>query len=558
MNPHLTMNNETPLLSNGRRIALPRRRFLQLGLGTLAAQCLPGLRAEDAGTDVVSIIHTTDLHGNILPTSDYDGNADLGGLARCATQIARWREENPNSLLVDAGDLYQGTEVGLRTEGQIMIDTLNHLDFDSWVIGNHEFDWGVDVMEAAVANSRMPVLAANGELGGHKVWTEAGREAGVLKPYFIREVGGKKIAVIGLTTPGMPNWFLPELLGDFVAHDPVPVFEALLREIEDQKPDAILLTCHMGGRPDYFADDEANRIRSITRLCRRSDGGSRIDGIIAGHTHRDIPQADVDGTLYTQAAFFGIQLGRLDLHFDRDSGKLVRADPVTEHMDSSVPLDPSVVALTSDRVEEAEEHLDQPGGELAEEFSHRRHRQNPTDIERLIGASIFHGLRGHGEEVDVVMHGMLFQRTPWEAGTKTVRNSWEIIPFENYLVTAEVTLEALEAIALEAWRSRRVLMGFRASFQGRGESTRVTSMRDSQGRPLEPTRRFRLAVNSYDAAGGGGRLTTLRRVLEEPESRRTLHRLQSRALLVDFLNKHKPLEVADLFEVTGVPDETLL
>src|SRR5437773_3603883 len=119
-----------------------RRDFLKLAGQTGLIGAVPTL-AEAAATlnsDTVciSILHTTDLHGHILPASDYDGNPDRGGLAR---------RQNPNSILIDIGDVYQGTDVGLRTRGEVMIDLFNHLEYDAWIIGNHEFDWGIEPFE---------------------------------------------------------------------------------------------------------------------------------------------------------------------------------------------------------------------------------------------------------------------------------------------------------------------------------------------------------------------------------------------------------------------------
>ena len=97
-----------------------RREFLKLAgqAGLLGA--VPTLASASAAiepdTVCISILHTTDLHGHILPTSDYDGTADLGGLARCVTEIRRWRRQNRNSILVDIGDVYQGTEVSLQNK----------------------------------------------------------------------------------------------------------------------------------------------------------------------------------------------------------------------------------------------------------------------------------------------------------------------------------------------------------------------------------------------------------------------------------------------------------
>ncbi len=90
-----------------------RRRFLRaLGQGTLLAALPSALLAEQGDVVTVSILHTTDLHGHILPTVDYDNHPDLGGMARCITQIRQWQRENPNWALIDVGDVYQGTEAG--------------------------------------------------------------------------------------------------------------------------------------------------------------------------------------------------------------------------------------------------------------------------------------------------------------------------------------------------------------------------------------------------------------------------------------------------------------
>jgi 5'-nucleotidase / UDP-sugar diphosphatase len=103
---------------------------------------------------------------HILPTADYNGNPDYGGLARCAVQILQWRRENPNSILIDVGDVYQGTEVSLRSKGELMIDLFNHLKYDAWIVGNHEFDWGIETFLNGLQRSTMPVLAANAVLDG--------------------------------------------------------------------------------------------------------------------------------------------------------------------------------------------------------------------------------------------------------------------------------------------------------------------------------------------------------------------------------------------------------
>src|SRR5881397_1908828 len=180
-----------------------RRDFLKLAGQAGLVRAFPTLASAAAAlepdTICISILHTTDLHGHILPTSDYAGNADLGGLARCVTQIRRWRRQNPNSILIDVGDVYQGTDVSLRTSGALIIDLFNHLKYDAWIVGNHEFDWGVETFMNALAKSEMPVLAANmhGKAGG-KI---SANPLAKIQPYILKEVDGIRIAIIGVTTP---------------------------------------------------------------------------------------------------------------------------------------------------------------------------------------------------------------------------------------------------------------------------------------------------------------------------------------------------------------------
>src|SRR5437773_10247733 len=125
-----------------------RRDFLKLvgraGLVSAVPTLASAAAALESDTVCISILHTTDLHGHILPTFDYAGNPDLGGIARCATQIRQWRRKNRNSILIDAGDVYQGTDFALRDRGQMMIDLFNLMRYDAWIVGNHEFDWGIE------------------------------------------------------------------------------------------------------------------------------------------------------------------------------------------------------------------------------------------------------------------------------------------------------------------------------------------------------------------------------------------------------------------------------
>ena len=211
-----------------------RRDFLRLagraGLLGVFPTLASAAAALEPDTVCISILHTTDLHGHILPTSDYDGTADRGGLARCVTQIRRWRRQNPNSILVDVGDVYQGTEVSLRNKGELMIGLFNHLKYDAWVIGNHEFDWGIEPFTNALQKSAMPVLGANTTLDGKPASLSSDSQDPFAKvqPFIVKEIEGIKVAIIGITTPGMSFWLPGSLRLESIFNIPLNLYAAQL------------------------------------------------------------------------------------------------------------------------------------------------------------------------------------------------------------------------------------------------------------------------------------------------------------------------------------------
>src|SRR5699024_347988 len=102
---------------------------------------------------------------------------------------------------IDVGDVYQGTQFALIDQGASMIDLFNLLRYDAWIIGNHEFDWGIEPFLQASRRSQMPVLAANAS-GATRI-----------QPFLLRDIACIRLAIVGLTTPGMPYWFPPRFTG---------------------------------------------------------------------------------------------------------------------------------------------------------------------------------------------------------------------------------------------------------------------------------------------------------------------------------------------------------
>ena len=513
----------------------PTRRAFLKTVGRAGLFCAAPLIARAAAatsdnTVRISILHTTDLHGHILPTSDYTGNADLGGFARCVTQLRRWRRENPNSLLIDAGDVYQGTDASLRTKGAMMIDLFNYLKYDAWIIGNHEFDWGIDTFANIIARSDMPVLAAN--MSVDDVTNSAFAK---LRPYILKEFDGIKIAVVGVTTPGMPFWFRPEFIRGFgFEHAVEPVRRAIGRA-SDQGANAIVLVGHMGLRARTGGDDFANNVMALTSEF------PEMAAFIAGHTHQTIPSRMTNGVLLTQADHFGIHVGRVDLVFDGASKKLLRREASCELMDEHVSADQTILSRTKNLLDESGTALAQRIGTLAETLRVRSRPGEPSDVEELIGAAIMENLYKRGIAVDGAMHGVFDEHNNFAAGPKTVEDAWNLIPFENYLVTAQLTADEIKAVMEEVYASRepRNLLGFEIKTAGTGLDRRIIEMRLANGRLLERGKRYAVAFNSFDSRSGGHRFMKLRALLETPATNCTFHPVLTRDAIIDYFRRHK-------------------
>ncbi|HBM78129.1 MAG TPA: hypothetical protein DD438_08455 [Verrucomicrobiales bacterium] len=502
-------------------------------------------RREPRSVRTISIFHTTDLHGHIRPTQTYGGIADVGGLARCAAQIRKWRKSNPHSLLLDMGDVYQGTAVGWMTRGRLMIDLFNKLQYDAWVIGNHEFDWGPEVVLDAVSRSTMPVLTGNLKIEGKRAGTldDPAHPLSRITPHMVKTVGGFRIGLVGLTTPGLPYWLRPELLMGFEPTDPVDTLRASLRYLrEEAKVDAVVVCGHMGLRE---VDDFANPVRALLEL---EDGP---DVYLAGHTHRDHPSQFENKTLYTQADYFGIHCGRVDLSFDMESRRIVEKRAQSILMDERIPEDPLVLEVASEDLQDAEGYLSGELGELEVELSGKRAEPGmPSSLQSLISSSAIHAARKEGIQADGVFHGT-FGGGKVLPGKKTISDAWEILPYDNRLLVLDLNREELVGVINESMEAGgdRALFGFEVIFAKaeapKGETGRrrfvreLRSLREAESVPR--SHRYSIVFNSYDAQSGGKRLMRLRALAQNPECKPRLLQPNSREALIDFFADVGPI-----------------
>ncbi len=261
----------------------------------------------------VTILHTNDTHARIEPfPASAPRYAGMGGVARRATLIRRLRAENPDSLLVDAGDVFQGTPYFNKYNGALDFEVMTKMGYDAVTIGNHEFDNGVRGFEDVMDKARFPFVSTNYDFGTTRMGLR-------IHKFLIREVAGIKIGIFGLGV-AFENLVLPHLHRGVTYLDPVEVAADTAAHLKGYHGcDMVICLSHIG----YHYRD--NRV-SDRVVAQQVDG---IDLIVGGHTHTFMPEPEVfekpDGsrTWISQVGFAGIVLGRLDFHFDR--GKRIAA-----------------------------------------------------------------------------------------------------------------------------------------------------------------------------------------------------------------------------------------
>ncbi len=484
----------------------------------------------------ITLLHTTDLHGHIRPTEiaypKESADTNLGGFARCATMIAKLRAENPNCLLVDNGDTIQGTPASLMTGGLTMVRALNHLRYDAWVWGNHEFDWGADKLERCAAVAEMPILAGN-------IRGDRPAITGKLRPYIIEDRDGVRVAVIGLNSPGIPNWSRPWLIPNMVFEQSPSALRRILPEVKRQKADVIVLAAHQGYRD--HGDDHANQINDIARSF------PEIDAIIGGHTHRPVPELFIRNILYSQANHRGSSLGRMDFVYDTDRRKLTSRKARLIKMDASVPQDAGLLALCKPDLDDADRELARVIGRATADFPVAGAPKRETPMHNLLCEAIVHACDRAKHPTDIVLTRVLDERETLKKGPITVADCWRLVPYENFIGVFEVTPTQLRALleeeaSLYARGSFNGVYGARLALRVSAPAgERVVSVTDRDGGPFAPDRRLRVAAASYDLASAGARRLKLRAIADAPEAKLAELRIQTREALVEFIAAKKEI-----------------
>lgn len=478
----------------------------------------------------VTILCTTDVHGHVLPYLDSGSGKKIGGMLRCASAIKDVRRKSPNVLYVDCGDVFQGTAESWLTQGRIMTRTLEWLRCDAWAVGNHDFDWGVDALVALHDQTSLNMLCANLVISPdltnrlHKVAS-----------YVIKDMDGVRVAIVGLTTPGIPTWTCPDMLGNVGFRRSVGALAKIMPSVRAERPDILILLVHQGYKE--LGDDNANEVNQLARSF------PEFDVMLGGHLHRPLASARLNGILYSQAGYYGNWLGRVDLVFDTVKKKVVSkiADviPIEDRYEENAELK----ALLRPDLDKAESYLGEKLGVAETGLVASAKAPAQSSVQQLICKAIIGATKA-----DLALHGILVEGSI-EPGVIKRSDIWRIIPYENRIGVAELTLPEIREILEENTEligSGQFLGVYGLSYElhpNAPSGERVQNLCLADGSKPHARKRFRVAMNSYVLASGGGRFPMLREIVERPKSRLKMTNIDTRTAVVEYVRKHSPLRI---------------
>src|SRR5215204_2742329 len=500
----------------------------------------------------ITILGTTDLHGNINTIDYYTNKSDNRGFAKVATLIKRVRKEQPNVVLIDSGDTIQGSPLESfhsRKNNQPpdpMMLVMSSLNYDAMAVGNHEYNFGLKVLEKARSEAKFPWLSAN--------TYDKAKQQPHYKPYIVKEVAGVRIGILGLTTPGVPNWDNPPNYAGLEFHE--PVVEArkwvpILRERE--KADVVVIAMHMGLEEDLRRGEVSpGQLLHENQAISIAQEVPGVDLIFMGHTHRDVPSVYINGVLLTQANHWGRHLARADLYLQKagTGWRMYAKSARTIPADDRVEPDPEVVKLAEPYDRETQAWLSRAIGQSSEELTAREARFRDTAILDLIQR-----VQLDAGKADVSMVANFNPAARIAKGPVSVRDIAGLYVYENTLAVLEVTGQQLKD-ALE--HSAKY---FKAYEPGKPASDlidekipaynfdiaegvtydldiskpigqRIQNLR-FRGQPLSPAKKLRLATNNYRVNGGGG----YDMYKDAPVVYRSSEEI--RELIIDWLEKNK-------------------
>lgn len=515
------------------------------------------LNASDLRLDVV---FSNDVHGGIDRTAATFMNPQfppmLGGGGSAATLIKHIRslgnDKTRSNLLMDAGDFFQGHPIGTVTLGKAIIEYMNAVKYDAMTVGNHDYDSGEIALKEALALAEFPILACN------IIQRSTGEIPYYLKPYIIIEKMGLRIAVIGFTTTDTEKMSFPDNIKDVNFTDEKVALNKYVPIVRDkEKADIVIVLGHAGlpyDPEEAYKSRYDNSGKSLMENRYASWGWDAqelahevpgIDLIIGGHMHKGFAQPWVDPITHTmviQGYAYGSNLGWLTLTIDPatktisgyETPALREGLLLTLFEDEFIP-DEAISQRIAEQQAIAEKGMDEIVGTAGVYLS----RVN-VDAQSLMGNTIVDAMRAE-VDADFSFMNLGGVRSDIKSGPVTYRNVFDVMPFDNQIVSFTCSGEFLRRIIetrVEGSRHGLVVSGVKVVYSKKRKNfDRVTTLM-IKGQPWDPNKTYKCVTTDFLMQGNAG-LTLLTQV---PEENITYHMINLRDGIVNYFRKYSPVK----------------
>jgi len=529
-----------------------RPRSATLGVLALAFLLAGGLlgRAE-ARIVRLTVVHTNDVHGGIDPQNATFMNREfpprLGGAASMITLLRRLRRDveagEGHFLLVDAGDIFQGTPVGTLTKGRAVIDFMNAAGYDVMALGNHDFDEGKENCQELVRRANFPVLAAN------LYSEETGRFVDWVEPWIIKDFGDLRVGIVGVITPETEDMSFPANVEGLDFKPVAPVIRQAIAEMRAQGVDVVFAVGHLGIPYD---PEQHLRIREREGWPAEDDPRATamdvahavygIDVFFCGHIHKGFNDAwtmSNTHTLLFQTYGRGSGAGIVTLTIDTDTDQVIdyefwteRGYLVTFFEDEFWP-DEEMARRVRAEVARAEEGMDRVIGRATGKFS--RGGVGETPMGNAVCDAM---LEETGADFAFTNLGGI--RDEFGPGPVTPRDVFQVLPFGNKLVVFEMSGQRLREVIeqrISGSHHGLYIAGGKVVYnKRRPDFDRITYF-EIGGKPWDPNALYRVVTSDFLAEGNVG-LTMLPKV---PEEKKLYTGKTMREALENWIRRHNPI-----------------
>ena len=438
--------------------------------------------AEAPGIVGLDILSVNDFHGALIESGRNPGAGKLGAFLR-----SEWEKNPYGTIFLSAGDMFQGSPDSNLLYGKTVVEVLNALRLDAMTLGNHEFDWGLDKLQARINESTYPYVSANVREKEPK-----GR-LDFLRPFVMLERCGVKIAVIGIVTPETAYTTGPKIVAPFEFRDPATVVKELLPVVRQQGAEVIIVLSHLAS----YQDEKTGQVTGEAADLARSARG--IDAVVSGHSHKTVA-GKVDGIPVVQAYYNGRALGKISLVYSRREQKiLVSSVQSMETPVKGAKADTAVGAIVERSQWEISPVKNVPLGRTVADLSHDRNELS------VLGQWSSDVLR-QATQADIAFQNGGGLRTSIPAGAITMGNLYEVMPFDNTLVTMDLTGEQVLQVLNHGIHGKAGTVQYSGLKlvvdSSRPYGSQLVEVRLSDGRLLDAAATYRIVTNDFMAAGG--------------------------------------------------------